>query len=294
MSQQSSLSSGLASAAAKLGGAGAKRTLAPPSPSPSVGSTTSAAAGGGTPRKERHDTPNVVYSQPVATGVGENIGTQLNFVIKWLREKDEPQTLDRVKDYLSMGRRSDKDLETFANQMRSSASIDWIPDPNLTEQTWRSGTYRHRALIPNVRNKEQLLGYLQKKPDASPVQVRELKDGWPDCEKAINELEAEHKLLVTRQKKDGAPKCVWLDDPSLFHEIDPKFKNMWTKVVLPGVENIVQQLEAVGQKATSEDPRLKAGTEKKVEKKKKKAKKLSKLANSHMFAKLGEIGQIKK
>ncbi|KAL2017175.1 hypothetical protein VTK56DRAFT_2544 [Thermocarpiscus australiensis] len=296
--QQASFVSGMSAAAFKLGG-GTKRTLAPPSPSPSVGSTTSAAAASNntpTRRSKDRDTPgNIVYSQPAMTGTGDSIISQMAYAVSWLRGKDEPQTYQDVLGYLSATARPEHEQEFFVEQMRRHPQIQWIPDPDLSEQTWRTGTYVHRPAIPNVRSKTQLLAYLQKKTDASGVSVKDLKDGWPDCEKAINELEVEHKILVVRAKKDGAPRMVWLDDPSLFHEVDPQLKLMWTRVEVPDVDSIVQRLVAAQQKPASEDPRLKAMQAPKVEKKKKRVqRRTGKSTNVHMEHLLKDYSHMKR
>lgn len=276
----------------------AKRALAPPSPSPSIGSTTSAAAGGTTPRKDRGgggNTPRIVYSQPESVTKGESMMTQLSYAIKWLRDKDEAQTLDAIARYLSLAAHNSELLAAFANQMRTSSSVEWIPDPDLTEQTWQTGMYRHRAAIPGVRSKQSLLAYLQKRTDAAGVSVKDLKDGWPDCDKALKELEAEHRLLVVRQKKDGAPRVVWPDDPSLFHPVDPEFRTLWHRVELPAADNIVQRLAAVGQKPASEDPRAKLLNQPKVDKKKKRqVRRSTKLTNSHMGDKFRDFSHMKR
>jgi len=298
--QQAAFAGSMSAAASKLTG-GSKRALAPPSPSPSVGSTASAAAGG-TPRKDR-DTPGlsgssghpIVYSQPANTGMGDSIIAQMTYTVSWLRTKEEPQTYLDVLGYLSGTNRSEHDQEFFVEQMRSHSQIQWIPDPTLSEQTWRSGTYIHKPAIPNVRTKTQLLGYLQKKTDASGVLVKDLKDGWPDCEAALTELEAEHKILVVRAKKDGVAKMVWLDDPSLFHPVDPELKVMWAKVEVPGLDTIVQRLKLAQQKPTSEDPRDKLLAAPKVEKKKKRAqRKTGKSTNTHMVHLLKDYSHMKR
>ncbi|KAK0628813.1 hypothetical protein B0T17DRAFT_614684 [Bombardia bombarda] len=289
--QQASFAGSMSAAASKIGlGANTKRALAPPSPSPSVGSTTSAAAGGGTPRKDR-DTPSapqlpahaIVYSQPANTGTGESMIAQMTYAVSWLRTKDDPQAYTDVLGYLSGTNWTQKAQEDFVDNMRRHPQIQWIPDPSLSEQTWRSGAYVHRPAIPNVRTKTQLLAHLQRKTDASGVSVKDLKDGWPDCDQALTELEADHKILVVRAKKDGVARMVWLDDPSLFHPIDAELRVMWQKVEVPSVDNIVQRLIAAQQKPTSEDPRLKLMQAPKVEKKKKRqTRRTGKSTNTHM------------
>ncbi|KAK3303478.1 uncharacterized protein B0T15DRAFT_401368 [Chaetomium strumarium] len=247
-----------------------------------------------TPRRDR-DTPNIVYSQPAATGTGDSVISQMAYAVRWLRDKSEPQTCVDVLGYLSYTNRPENEQEFFVEQMRRNPQIQWIPDPALSEQTWRSGTYVHRPTIPDVRNKTQLLAYLQKKTDASGVSVKDLKDGWPDCEGAINELESEHKLLVVRHKKDGAPRMVWLDDPSLHHEVDPELKLMWSRVEVPSTDTIVQRLVAAQQKPASEDPQVKAAqAPKEVKKKKKAPRRTGKSTNVHMEHLLKDYSHMKR
>jgi len=292
--QQAAFASSMSAAASKLGGS-SKRALAPPSPSPSVTSTTSVAAGT-TPRKDRDRTPaNIVYSQPALTGTGDSDIAQMAYAIQWLRTKSgEPQALEDVLGYLSTGLRSDAELEAFADNMRKNPRIEWVPDPALTEQTWRSGTYLHRPLI-DVKTKTQLLAYLQKRTDATPVDVKDLKDGWPDCDRGIKELEDDHKILVVHAKKDGVPRLLWQDDPSLHHPVDSEFVSMWRRVEVPPVDSIVQRLNAAGQKATSEDPRLKMMQAPKVEKKKKRTtRRTGKATNLHMEHLLKDYSYMKR
>ncbi|EOO01800.1 putative transcription initiation factor iie subunit beta protein [Phaeoacremonium minimum UCRPA7] len=285
--QQAAFSGSLASAASKISG-GAKRPLAPPSPSPSVASTTSAAPGasGSTPtknNKSKRPDGATIYSQPENTGVGTELGTNMLYAVQNLKEKDRPLTLAEIVDNLSVSRREEAYHMALVDRLRNNPRIQWVPDPKLSEQTWKSGTYVHRPIIPNVKNKVQLLGFLQKKKDANGVAVKDLKDGWPSCEDAIGELEREHKILVVRTKKDNHPRMVWIDDASLWHPVDPEFQNMWHKVEVPSLDDIVRRLSQVGQKPTSEDPRLKKIAAPKVEKKKKRAVRRSgKTTNTHM------------
>lgn len=294
--QQAGFVASVTAAGAKL--SGASKRLAPPSPSPSVGSTASAPVGGTTPRKDRVDTPNlttsIVYSQPERTGTGDSTIAQMAYAVSWLRTKDDAQTYNQVLSYLSLLGRTESEQEFFVEQMRRHPQIQWIPDPNLSEQTWRSGTYIHRPTIPNVRNGTQLLAYLQKKTDASGVNVKDLKDGWPDCDGTLTELEKEHRILVVRAKKDGVARTVWPDDPSLFHHIDPELKVMWAKCEVPPLDSIVQRLKAAQQKPTSEDPRDKLAAPKVEKKKKKMQRRTGKATNTHMEHLLKDYSHMKR
>lgn len=283
-----------ASAAAKSGptvvdltGPSKKAALAPPSPSPSVASTSSALAGSTPTKKNKSRAADAaeIFSQPSLTGTGMELGTQMVYAVHHLKEKDKELNIYEIMDHMSRRPVNEKDQNELAEILRRNPRVRWIPDPNLTEQRWDSGTYVHNPLIPGVRSKESLLAYLQKKKDAMYVQVKDLEDGWPKEKlyQALTELERDHKVLVVRTKKDNHPRYVWSDDQSLWNEVDPVFQNLWHKVPVPAVEDINRLLTQVGQKPTSEDPRLKVVAAK-VEKKKKRASTRPKnLTNTHLM-----------
>lgn len=265
-----------------------KSTLAPPSPSPSIASTTSALAGtANTPKKKRPfggvDGAEI-YSQPALTGTGTELGTQLVYAVTHLKSKEgRALPLSDIVDHLSRKPRDDIEALEVAEGLRRHPRVKFTPDASLAEQTAYSGVYAHNPVIPGVNSKQTLLQYLQAKKDAMFVEVKDLEDGWPKPRlyPAIAELEREHKLLVLRTKKDNAPKYVWQDDASLWHNVEQEFQNSWHKVAVPDLNDITGMLKRNGQKPTSDDPRLKvAKVDKPKIKKKKKAPR--NLTNTHL------------
>jgi transcription initiation factor TFIIE subunit beta len=289
-----SFKASLASASNKIQPKLQPQTLAPVSPSPSVGSTTS--RNDGTPSaKRKRDANAPVYSQPDITGFGTDVLTQMTYAVEYLKKKDEAKTVADILDHLSLHNTSPAHKEALVNQMRQNPRIQFHPDDGVTEQTWKSGTYSHRALIPNVRDKNSLLKYMMAKTDAHPVVGKELKDGWPDCEPTIAQLEREHRLLVLRNKKEQTAKLIWADDPSVFHAVDLEFKQMWHRAKIPSKDDIVRRLQAVGQKPASDDPLLKAANAPKVQKQKKKAqRRTGKSTNTHMESLLKDYSHMKR
>ncbi|KAH8672665.1 hypothetical protein BGZ60DRAFT_526968 [Tricladium varicosporioides] len=283
--QQRAFTSGVTSASTKIN---AKHTsLAPtapesaPSPAPSNVSNTSKSEKD--TKRKREVQQNVVFSQPVATGYGAEAFTQVTYVIEFLKKKNEPKTFQEILKYLSQVHIEEHKKRFIAQILRRHDRITWQADPQLKKQDWYTGTFLHRPLI-NVRNKQDLLLYLQNRTDAQGVSVKDLKDGWPDCEVAIDELEKEHKLLVTRTKKDNHARMVWSNDPTLVHHVDSEFQIMWHKTELPSPDELVRKLIDAGQKPASEDPskRVKAAPKAK-EKKKKAPRKGGKVTNQHML-----------
>jgi transcription initiation factor TFIIE subunit beta len=281
--QNAAFKSKLASAATKI--PSGNRTLGPPpasapSPAPSAGSATS-----NTDSKElkrKREPPNVVFSQPAQTGYGFEIHTQVQYVIDFLKKKNEPKSFQDILGYLSQAGADEAFRKKLAAILKKHERVQWIADPDSNKKSWDSGTYKHRPII-NVRTKKDLIGYLQQKRNAMGVAVKDLKDGWADCEDAINELEAEHQLLVTRTKKDNHARMVWIDDVTLHLNIDTEFKAMWQRVELPSVDDLVRKLLDAGQKPASEDPSKRVKPPPKPKEKKKKApRKGGRTTNTHM------------
>lgn len=269
-----------------------KATLAPPSPSPSVASTASALAGtaASTPRKKRPvDGGAEIFSQPALTGTGAELGTQMLYAVNHLKEKDRELSIVDIVDHLTRRPGQEHEWVELVDSLRRHPRVKWTPDPALSEQHTRSGTYSHNPVIPGVKSKESLLGHLQAKKDAMLVSVKDLEDGWPreKLYPALTELERAHKILVVRTKKDNHPRYVWQDDPTLWHEVDPEFQSMWHKTTLPTLDDINHRLTQAGQKPASEDPRLRV-VNSKVEKpkKKKKTKAPRNLTNTHLKGQL--------
>lgn len=282
--QQQAFKNSVVSTSAKVSN---KRTLAAPasapSPAPSNSSATSKTDNKDSAKRKREPS-NVVYSQPATTGYGTEAFTQVTYVIDFLKKKDGAKTFREILEYLSQVHVAEAQKQLIAKILRKHERVQWIPDPSLKTQNWDSGTFKHRPII-NVRTKGELITYLQNKPDAQGVSVKDLKDGWPDCEETINELEKQHRILVTRTKKDNHARMIWIDDPTLVHSIDPEFQVMWHKITpdLPSVDDLVRKLLDAGQKPASEDPskRIKAAPKPK-EKKRKAPRKGGRTTNTHM------------
>src|SRR3569833_3952975 len=98
--QRAAFSSGQASVADKI----QVKRPAPVSPSPSIASTTSAAAGGTPTKKDKRDVAATIYSQPQRTGVGASIGTNLVYAVEYLKQNSKPITLEKVLNQLNINK----------------------------------------------------------------------------------------------------------------------------------------------------------------------------------------------
>ena len=207
----------------------------------------------------------------------------MTFAVEYLKKKGEAKTITEIIDHLSLRNYADEHKRELAEGLRGHPRVEWKPDASLSEQTWKTGKYAHRPIIPGVKDATSLLAHLQRKTDASGVSVKDLKDGWPDCEDTLAALEREHKILVVRTKKDNFPRSVWPNDASLHYNVQQEFRIMWHRVPLPSLDDMHRKLVSVGQKPTSEDPLKITQQGGKPQKQKKRAgKRIGKATNVHM------------
>ena len=147
--------------------------------------------------------------------------------------------------------------------------------------------------IHDIRSADQLLGYLQSQRSAQALNVKDLKDGWHGALDAIDDLERQGRLSVTRHKKDDSARFVWLNDPSLFFSIDQEFKTMWQKIKLPEPGALADELEREGLTPANKSRSVKAKPVKQ-ENKAKRARKGGKTTNTHMAGVLRDYSHLKK
>lgn len=238
-------------------------------------------------KRKQLEQAKIVYSQPADTGTGTNVYTQILFAIEYLKAKSTPQTLTDIINYLSLHTASRKYKENIGTILRDHSKVEYVPKNDGGEDMFQ---YRPPH---NVRNQDQMLGYLQAQHDFKGLSVKELKDGWPAVEDAIDDLEIENKLLVTRNKKDNHAKMIWPNDPSLTFEIDEEFQDMWRKITLPEPGAVADELEKEGLLPANKSRGAKKATAVPI-KKTKKPRKGGKTTNTHMQGVLRDYSHLKK
>lgn len=253
---------------------------------PSSAPTPSATAA--EPKKKRHDV-DIVYSQPANTGTGKDIRTQVLFAIEHMKSKGVPLRFADIVSYLSLQHRANDPgyVQALRQILQTNDKVDFDPAGAGGE-----GTFAFRP-PHNVRNPEQLLRKLQSQTTATGMSVRELREGWPDVEDAINQMEKEGKLLVTRNKKDDHAKMIWANDPSLIEHFDDEFKQIWEKIKIPDPQAVKEALEQAGIVPTNKNkvvkPRIKVEA-----KKTKKPRRSGKTTNTHMMGILRDYSHLKR
>ncbi|OTA90545.1 hypothetical protein M434DRAFT_397911 [Hypoxylon sp. CO27-5] len=263
--------------------------------SPSAGANASSKTNGTSSKRQKRDglaaskdrastpTPAAAAAAAAENDYGVNLMTNLTYAVDFLKTKGTPKSLQAIIDHLSLHLHSEQQRKRFAQAMQQFARIKWNKPPNAKETDWQVGTYEFKPTLPGVNSKDTLLEYLQSKKDAGATEVKQIKDGWPDCDEAILELEKEHKILTVRTKKEQTPRYIWIDNPDLHHHVDDEFRAMWFKEPLPSADEMPRRLKALGQKATSGDPKKNLNAGQKAPPKRKKASRVQKkFENEHM------------
>lgn len=272
-----------------------QRRVATNQPTPVSGASSQAPSSAPTPsstnellKKKRHD-PDIVYSQPANTGTGKDIMTQVLFAIEHMKNKNVALKFSDIISYLSLQSRAHDQgyVQALRSILQMHEKVEFDPSGANGE-----GTFRFRP-THNIRNPEQLLKHLQNQKTASGMSVRDLKEGWPNAEEGINQMEKEGKLLVTRNKKDDHPKMVWANDPSLIERFDDEFKQIWEKIKIPDPNVVKEELEKFGITPTNKNkvvgPRVVAPS-----RKAKKPRRSGKTTNTHMTGILRDYSHLKR
>ena len=254
----------------------------------STASTPTATSNATAEAKRKRNDAEIIYSQPANTGTGKDIMTQVFFAIEHLKTKGVPLKFSDILSYLSLQNRAHD--QGYVQALRSILQVHEKVEYDAQGANGE-GTFNFRP-PHNIRSAEQLLQKLQAQTTAAGMNVRELREGWPSVEETINQLEKEHKLLVTRNKKDDHAKMIWADDPSLAQHFDDEFRQIWGKIRVPDQLTVMEELEKAGITPTSKNKVTKARPM--VEKKKpRKPRRSGKTTNVHMMGVLRDYSHLK-
>ena len=200
------------------------------------------------------------------------VQTDVIYAVNRLREKF-PESIkqeDLVAFTLPVQKRGDSAVQVFLSQLLINPKVSY--DKEKDEFIFKP---EH-----NITDADSLLKYLQNQDTAMGIQVSKLKDGWQGVEGTIDMLEKDHRLLVTRNRKDNHPRMVWMDDPTLQAPLDQEFKDLWNVIPLPSVEDTIRELRKMNHKSTGEPAVQESGIKKPKEKKK--SRRGTKITNTHM------------
>ncbi|KAK1220322.1 hypothetical protein PQX77_016917 [Marasmius sp. AFHP31] len=233
---------------------------------PLPGSTSSTAAdqssndaeSSSTAAKKKKARSNIVYSQPADTGSGKEMSTQLVYAVDHLKSTHNPM---RLQDIAIL---TDTEVDTnpvLLEKFRNHDRVQWDPKTDLY-------TYKHEF---NFRNKASLLVEIERQTKkGGGIPVRALKESWKEAPQAIEELEQEGDVLVTRTQKDGQLKMVFWNELKPSEEkggmpVEKEFADLWHELKVPNDVDLLKQLQNEGLQATTsaQGPAPKAPTGKK-------------------------------
>jgi transcription initiation factor TFIIE subunit beta len=218
--------------------------------------------------------PNIVYSQPAATGVGNHQSTQLVHAVEYIKKQDRAVRFSDIESYLNFP------IGPLLVLMRS---IDRIK-VNEKDQT------AEYVSVYNIYNADDLLTFLRSQETYQGVPVKNLKDGWNGCLEAIDKLEKGQDIVVLRTKKENAPRYVWANVGGPIGGIDGSFLKLWTESKVPASSELPGQLEKLGLKPTSVDPATVKKTSKQADERKQKKPRRGKITNTHLRGVLKDYG----
>jgi len=220
--------------------------------------------------KRPHDaisTPPVVPTGKATTAGAEILGYMV-YATQYLHEKfPEAVTLTDIVNYLSLPTELQKHHPVIRRALIDQERVSFT---SAKESPTGKELFRYNPIHP-VTNAEELKIYLSRLPNAKGILVKELKDGWPDCVASLSKLEAEHAILLTRNKKDNTPKTVHADNPAFWISpaVDKDFFEFWNKCKLPGSEvELRNELEKANLVPTSQVKEVKKGNMGRKEKRK--------------------------
>lgn len=192
--------------------------------------------------------------------------SKLLWATEYIQKKGKPVPMSELMDYLSLG--------------PNDKVIDLLKKLEKIQYDSTKNSFKYISTY-DVHSASELLKLLKSQVTFKGISCKELKDGWPQCDETINQLEDESKILVLRTKKDRTPRYVWYNYGGDLHRIDDEFIKMWENVQLPQFSELPRKLQDLGLKPASVDPASIKRQTANVEVKKKKQRR-GKITNTHM------------
>ncbi|GAA5935531.1 hypothetical protein JCM1841_003706 [Sporobolomyces salmonicolor] len=213
---------------------------------------------------------------PSLTGVGRHWQTQLVLAVSFLKQLNRPIRLDdfAITSGIEALLHNHELLEAFKNH-------DRVTYNDRTELF----TYKPDFIL---NSKTDLLALLRRYSPQGGLAVKPLRDQWPGTTNAIEELEREGRVLVSRTEgkgdQKGQMKVVFLDDVGKEREgLDQEFKDLWHSLKTPLGDDLADELQAAGLTSSSGAPPPPTTTKKKAGKGRKgSSNRRFKITNTHL------------
>ncbi|KAF9529129.1 hypothetical protein CPB83DRAFT_928163 [Crepidotus variabilis] len=234
-----------------------------------------------TSSKKKRPKTNIVYSQPADTGTGSNVNTQLVYAVNHLKSTQNPMRLQDLA--IVTNTPLDTDL-ILLEKFKGHDKIQYDPKTDLY-------SYKHEYAF---RNKAALLTEIQRQTKkGGGISVRLLKESWKEAPQAIEELEKEGEVLVTRTMKDGQLRMVFWNEIKPTDEgggiqVEKKFYDLWHSLKVPNDVDLLKQLANEGLQVTAAETVIPKGQSNKKKGKKSGAprQRQVRITNTHLKADL--------
>ncbi|KAK6461033.1 TFIIE beta subunit core domain-containing protein [Scheffersomyces coipomensis] len=252
-------------------------TSTPATPKPALNNVSSPLKSGATKRPTESVT-DILKRQKLANAdiSGSHLSTLLLLAVEHIKQYDYPIPVSQLQSYLSVDVN-----DTLLALLKEIDRIKYDPENETLEY----------VSLHNIKSPEDLLNFLKAQNTFKGTPVKDLKDGWAGCIAAIDSLDKQNKILVLRNKKENAPRMVWINEGRNLGKIDDEYQKMWAEVKIPEADNLYQALIDQGLKPTGADPNLIKKKPQQQEKKQKKARR-GKITNTHMKGILKDYSQL--
>lgn len=193
--------------------------------------------------KKKRPKPNIVYSQPADTSSGQKLMTQLYYAVDFMKRQQGPMRLEDIANQSETPLDAEPEL---ADRFKNHEKIQYDVKTNLY-------SYKHEY---NFRNKASLLTEIQRQTrKGNGISVKVLKESWKEAASAIEELEKEGEVLVTRTVKDSQLRMVFWNEVKPTEEqggmaVDKEFIDLWHTLKVPNDVDLLKQLASDGLQAT--------------------------------------------
>ncbi|SGY11758.1 BQ5605_C011g06263 [Microbotryum silenes-dioicae] len=199
---------------------------------------------------------------PADTGIGRHWKTQLVSAVHFLKQHARPIRLEDLAllsgveallsnaELLSNFRSHEKvvvDDKTglFSYKVRHESLLG----DQGTRIPWLTFLYLSQPDY-DIKSKFDLENLVMRYSSRGGLSVKNLRASWPNVVPAIEELEQEGKVYVTRTggsaKREGAMKAVFRNEFPKRPRIDDEFLNLWKKLKAPTKEELSVQLNEAG------------------------------------------------
>ncbi|QRV81881.1 transcription initiation factor IIE subunit beta [Ceratobasidium sp. AG-Ba] len=216
-----------------------------------------------------------VFSQPKDTGTGTQKGTQLSYLISALKEKKGPIRLEELGAHAGVpDAEHDPVLVKALNEHERVAF-----DTKMKLYSWRPDF--------QVKDKQTVLAEITRNArGGAGVSIKQLRESWAGSPQAVEELEKEGLVLVTRSARDDHMKMVFRNDLTPEQggkKVDEEFCKLWHSLVVPTEAEMLKSLESEGLQITTAESSAKTGNgQKKKGKKTSNRQRPIKFTNTHL------------